>query len=228
MTVAMNRRLKLLVILLLGFKAVGCNILNNSDQRTYQTVAENPIRETRKAQRLTEQAVKEIERGKLVKAEQSLEKALIADVTFGPAHNNLGQVYFQQGKLYLAGMEFDYARRLMPERPEPYNNLGLVYERAGRTEEAIENFSSARSLEPSNAEFIGNLVRARVKHGDRDIEVQQMLQELLLLETRPDWLEWVNEQLKLHRYSNDNSLPQGLITPEEIPAVNNRPTLLPQ
>ncbi len=223
----MHRRIKLLVVILLGFEAVGCNILKKREQQIYQTIAENPLRETRKAQRLTEHAVKEIERGNLDKAEKTLEKALIADVTFGPGHNNLGQVYFQQGKLYLAGMEFDYARRLMPQRPEPYNNLGLVYERAGRTEEAIENFTSARALEPSNSEFIGNVVRARIRRGDREADVQEMLRELLLLETRPEWLEWVNEQLALNHYSQDTSLPQGVTLPEEIPAPRSEPTIPP-
>jgi Tfp pilus assembly protein PilF len=223
----MHQRIILLVVILLGFEAVGCNILEKREKRIYQTIAENPLRETRKAERLTVQAVKEIERGNLYKAEQTLEKALIADVTFGPAHNNLGQVYFQQGKLYLAAMEFDYARRLMPQRPEPYNNLGLVYERAGRTEEAIENFSLARALEPNNSEFVGNVVRVRMRRGDREADVQQMLRDLLLLETRPEWLEWVNEQLASTHFSQDATLPQGLTWPEEIPAPKSEPAIPP-
>ena len=53
-------------------------------------------------------------------AEAALKAALTADVMFGPAHNNLGKVYFHKGELYLAAREFDYAMKLMP------NTIGRI------------------------------------------------------------------------------------------------------
>ena len=38
----------------------------------------------------------------LAKAQEYLQKALVADVTYGPAHNTLGMLYLKQRRLYLA------------------------------------------------------------------------------------------------------------------------------
>ncbi len=128
-------------------------------------------------------------------AAQYLKHALSADPTFGPARNNLGRVYFAQGRMYDAAWEFEYAIRLMPHAPEPRNNLGLVMENVRRFDEAVEQYQSAVDLERDNPELLGNLTRARIRSGDVGEDIRTLLQELLFKDNRPVWLRWAAERL---------------------------------
>jgi tetratricopeptide (TPR) repeat protein len=169
------------------------------------------------------------------KAERHLQDALIADVRYGPAHNTLGTLYFSQHKLYLAAWEFEYAASLMPGRPEPFNNLGLVYEEAGRLGQAIESYEAAYAAAPSNAEYIGNLARALLKQGTPHDEVEHLLSELRMHDSRPDWLEWADDLLETHAdgakartpaFGGDGAGPltqPTLIEPETLPSPPEAP-----
>ena len=101
----------------------------------------------------------------IAEAEQCLHQSLLADVSFGPAHNTLGKLYFDQKKFYLAAWEFEYAMKTMPNRAEPVNNLGLVYEMVEQTDEAVVHYQKAVDLEPGNPQYVGNLIRARIRRG---------------------------------------------------------------
>src|SRR5688500_1660762 len=81
------------------------------------------VRDTDRARQLNERAYKLLNEGKHAEAEKVLHEALAADMTFGPARNNLGLVYYQIGRWYEAAWEFEYAVRLMPFQPAPRNNL---------------------------------------------------------------------------------------------------------
>src|SRR3954447_19477678 len=127
----------------------------------YQTAAADPLRDTDMARAEHARAAGLMEKGDYDAAEAALKAALTADVMFGPAHNNLGKIYFHKGELYLAAREFDYAMKLMPNQPEPANNLGLVFEARGRwmgsetrgrLDDAIEAYAKAAALEPDNVE----------------------------------------------------------------------------
>ncbi len=135
--------------------------------------------------------------GRLPKAESLLQRAVLADETYGLAHNNLGLVYFENGDLYSAAWSFQRAIDMMPERPEPFNNLGMVLEAAGRLDEAINQYLQAHELESGHPEYLGNLVRARLRRGDLDPLLEQQLQQLVLVETRPEWRDWAEDQLAL-------------------------------
>ncbi len=176
---------------------VGCSRTYRAGDRQYQTVESAPNRDTDTARTLNARALAHLEESEVEQAEKLLKDALAADITFGPAHNNLGKVYFQQGKLYLAAWEFQYAARLMPHQPEPRNNLGLVYERVGKLADAVDWYAKARELEPDNPELLGNLARAKVRRGDRDEQLRELLTELALKETRPEWRDWAERKLAL-------------------------------
>ncbi|MEM9916311.1 MAG: tetratricopeptide repeat protein [Planctomycetota bacterium] len=128
-------------------------------------------------------------------AEQLLLDAIAANVGFGPAHNNLGKVYYEQGKLYLAAWEFEYAIKLMPHHPEPRNNLALVLETVRRFDESITHYEAALDLEPDNPELLGNLARAKLRRGDPPDEIKQLLMDLVLKDSRPEWIDWANNEL---------------------------------
>ncbi|MCX5647496.1 MAG: tetratricopeptide repeat protein [Planctomycetota bacterium] len=163
----------------------------------YATVAADPRRDTERAREKNNKAVALISNGRLEEAEKVLKEALTADVFFGPAHSNLGTVYYRQQKFYLAAWEFQYAAKLMPHQPEPRNNLGLVFEAVGRLDEAAKWYDEAVALEPDNPEILGNLARTLIRNGRRDDRTRQVLSDLVLKDTRPDWVAWAREQLAL-------------------------------
>jgi Tfp pilus assembly protein PilF len=161
----------------------------------YQTIAKDPRRDTDQARVFTSKAVLLIDQSKWSDAESALQKALDADITFGPAHNNLGSVYLHQENLYQAAWEFQYAVKLMPSQPEPKNNLGLVLEAAGKLDDAIANYDQAMAIEPNNPQFVGNAARARARRGDKDAKSRDLLNRLLAIDNRPDWIQWAREKL---------------------------------
>jgi tetratricopeptide (TPR) repeat protein len=174
----------------------------------YQTTAADPLRDTDLARAEHARAVGLMDKGDYDAAEAALKAALTADVMFGPAHNNLGKVYFRKGELYRAAQEFNYAMKLMPNQPEPANNLGMVFEARGRLmgfgtpgnglDDAIEAYAKAAALEPDNVQILGNWARARalrVRRGERDADLAALLNKLVARETRPDWLAWEQREL---------------------------------
>ena len=174
----------------------GCQNPSGSNSN-YETITADPNRRTDEAKRLHTEALESIRADKPEDAQRLLKRALDADVMFGPAHNNLGKLYFSQGRHYLAAWEFQYAARLMPDRPEPRNNLGLVFEAVGKLDQAVEQYTQARVAAPDNAQIVGNLARARMRRGDRDPELKGLLEEVVLKDERPDWREWARERLAL-------------------------------
>lgn len=168
----------------------GCAAPSKKGADAYETVARDPRRDAELARRENERAVTLLDAGDDAGAETALKAALVADIMCGPAHNNLGKIYFRQRKLYLAAWEFQYAMKLMPNQPEPPNNLGLVFEATGKLDEAADAYGKAVELEPNGVQQMGNLARARVRRGDHDPALRDLLARLVLHETRPDWLSW--------------------------------------
>src|SRR5688572_25552238 len=97
----------LCIIALCPVLGLGCSTNRRPKPLDYQTVGRDLNRDTEFARKQNGKAVELIREGKLDEAEKVLREALAADVLFGPAHNNLGKVYFKQGKLYLAAWEFE-------------------------------------------------------------------------------------------------------------------------
>ena len=177
------------------------------------------------ARHLERKGRRAFEHGNLEKAASLFERAVLAAPDYGPAHNNLGLVHYEQGDLYAAAWDFERAAGAMPDRPEPVNNLGLVYEAAGRIEEAIGQFATAHELSPNNPIYLANLIRARRVRGDMDASLEEQLRHLSLIETRPQWRDWAEDQLVLF-------LPRELRRREadeepetrELESVPGRPT----
>jgi Tfp pilus assembly protein PilF len=185
-----------IALLVLSALVVGCASSKKPDnQPNYQTVGKDPRRDTDTAKAENARGLAALDKGNLTEAEAALKRALAADIMFGPAHNNLGKVYYKQNKLYLAAWEFEYAAKLMPHQAEPKNNMGLVFEAAGKWNEAIDNYSQALMIEPDNAEVIGNAARAHIRRGDSGPEVRELLTKLVMLDTRPQWVTWAKRRL---------------------------------
>ena len=161
----------------------------------YETVAKNPRRDSDRARRENEEGLAALSQGNYAEAEAALRQALADDVTFGPAHNNLGMVYYHQQRLYLAAWEFQYAIKLMPNQPEARNNLGLVFEAGGKLDQAVEAYEEAIKLEPQNPQYVGNGARARIRRGESGREVKELLTRLAQIDVRPEWVSWARQQL---------------------------------
>jgi len=150
---------------------------------------------TERALDLERSGVAFLAEGKNAQAQSAFEQAIAVDPGCGPAHNNLGKIYLGQQRFYQAAWEFESARKLLPTRPEPENNLGMVFERTGKIDLAVDHYTKAHGLAPDQCEILGNLVRARIRRGDRDATLKDLLSQLVLRESRPDWLAWAKEKL---------------------------------
>jgi Flp pilus assembly protein TadD len=182
----------LVIALLAGCRSSGAH---QQSKPMYSTLPDAAHQDAGAANAKHIRALELIDAGQLDEAEPLLREVLSADVTFGPAHNNLGKLYFEQGKFYLAAWEFEYAIKLMPHQPEPRNNLGLVLEVTQQLDEAATYYQQALDLEPGNPEILGNLIRARLSRGDHPADLRHLLRELLQKDTRPQWQKWAQDQL---------------------------------
>jgi tetratricopeptide (TPR) repeat protein len=206
-----------------GLCAAGCSPFGKREVRSYTTVVADAQHDAAQARVACDRAAKHFQKGNLAKAEADLQEALIADVSFAPAHNNLGHVYFQQGRLYLAAWEFEYARRLLPGSAEVNNNLGMVYEAAEQLPRAVEYYRMALSMDEGNPEYVGNLARALVRTEPDSPEIRPLLQCLAFNDSRPEWVVWAKDQLNLEYLSVPAGapmvsprVPPGATLPEEV------------
>jgi Tfp pilus assembly protein PilF len=204
----------------------GCASWNAPGQK-YQTIIADPHHDGQTAKARTHQAAKAWEKNHCDKAEQLLQEALAADVNYGPAHNNLGLLYFQQGRYYLAAWEFQYAMETMSDRPEPFNNLGMVFEKVERREAALEHYQMARDRDSANSQYLGNFIRVLLKEDDKDAAAPELLRDLLLIETRPEWRCWAEERLATGKF-NVPPPAESTATDSKIPVETEELKVLPQ
>ena len=217
---------KSLIVALAAALLAGCSLPSRRPARPYETVAVDPHRDTEAARAETGRGRALLDIGDPAAAEQALKAACQADLFYGPAHNNLGVAYYRQKKHYLAAWEFQYAARLMPGKPEPKNNLGMVMEAVGRLEDADDRYAEALAMEPDNAQFIGNLARCRIRRGQRTPETRQLLQDLILKDTRPEWIDWARMELtKLPPAATPPGSPPPVVppAPKEATAPGDKP-----
>lgn len=132
----------------------GCTSAPHGVYTLQKEINRDPLR----AQSLTRAAARTIDTDPL-RAERLLREALAADLYHGPAHNNLGVIFLEQGKLYEAAHEFEWAGKLMPGHPDPRVNLALVLERAGRIDEAMDAYATALEAYPNHLPTIQALAR---------------------------------------------------------------------
>jgi hypothetical protein len=185
-------------ILLMAFYvifAVGCAPIGRHHN---DTVSINMSAGWKKADELNQQGIGHFHAGKCDLAESEFRQAVRANEGHGGAHNNLGLMSYNRRNLVKAAHHFGKAVEYTPDNPSPVNNLGMALEAGGRVSEAIELYRQAHQMAPANPLFLGNLVRAKVRMGDRDELVIQQLRDLAFCETRPEWIDWADEQLAIH------------------------------
>ncbi len=191
----MSRNGIALLLALSALPAAGCARKTPDAGSRYVTAPADPNRNTSAARGLNARGVTLLKEGKPVEAARELKAALEADLLFGPAHNNLGTAYYRLQEYYRAAWEFQYAAKLMPNKPEPKNNLGRVMEAVGRLTDAARHYEQALVMAEDSAEFAGNLARCRIRLGQRDEKTRDLLQQIALKDTRQDWVTWARLEL---------------------------------
>jgi Tfp pilus assembly protein PilF len=195
------------ILFALALACVGCGSLRH---HAAPVAADAQPRRTAEAVVHHQKALEDLKAGRLEEAQQELKAALDDDLFYGPAHNNLGIVYYQQKKYYEAAWEFQAAAKLMPRKAEPLNNLGLVFEAAGKLQEASDWYEKALSAEPDTAETVGNLARVRTRANRQDERTRQLLDDVARNDPRPEWVAWARERLmSMHDTEPAPATPAG-------------------
>jgi Tfp pilus assembly protein PilF len=171
-------------LLVLSSCATSSGPYNNADPQR---------RNTAEAERLTRKAA-DLIASDPISAEKLLREALAEDLFHGPAHNNLGVLFFEQDRLYEAAAEFEWARKLMPGHPDPRLNLGLVLERGGRIDDAIASYHAALKIAPEHLETTQALARTLLRHNRVDPDLDPRLQ-LIAMRGTPTWSDWAHRRL---------------------------------
>ncbi|QQE11332.1 tetratricopeptide repeat protein [Planctomycetota bacterium] len=190
----MRKAHRYIALLLITIIFTGCTGNPKQDKQVYESPAEAKAAQAEKASILNHEAAMYIEQRQYQKAETLLKEALTEDMTYAPAHNNLGLVYYHQQQYYTAAWEFEYAVKLMDNASEPLNNLGMVYEAVGQYEKAHGYYERAYKADPNNVQIIGNYARNHVRQGLRNDQVRTLIDEIILRDNRTDWIEWAKEQ----------------------------------
>ena len=82
-------------------------------------------------------------------AVDALEAARRIEPRAYPVLNNLGNAYFELGRLDAAALAYREVIRLAPAEAEARFNLGLVYEKQGMLDLARRQFEAASALQPA-------------------------------------------------------------------------------
>lgn len=181
-----------MALLAVSLSAGLCACAGSRPDGPYTPISE-AMRDTAAAQRLNHEAAPLISTDP-ARAEALLRRALNADLYYGPAHNNLGVLFLQQGRLYEAAGEFEWARKLMPGNPDPRMNLALVLERAGRTDDALSAYAAALEVRPEHIQSIQALARLQLRFGRADERTAGLLDEIAVRGETERWRDWARGQ----------------------------------
>jgi len=102
------------------------------------------------------------------------------------AHNNLGNVFLQQGRADDAIAQFQKAREIQPDQANAYYNLGNALLQKGRLDEAVVQFQTALKIEPGYAKAHNNLANTLLQQGRVDEAIAHFQTALNI---QPDFAE---------------------------------------
>lgn len=183
-----------------------CGAKGSSPYTPQSESGRNPI----EAERLNREAAAHLSSNPKL-AESLVRRALAHDLYCGPAHNNLGVLLLQEGRLYEAAAEFEWARKLIPGNPEPRLNLALALDRAGRRGDAIVACRAALEIAPDHIPAMQHLASMQLRAGTADNETRAMLTRIAEAGESEAWRLWAREQ-SLRLESRDSS-PRGQLRP---------------
>jgi hypothetical protein len=89
------------------------------------------------------------------------------------AHNNMGDIYSQEGNVEGAIKEFKRAIELKPNYADVYHNLATTYYRKGDLKEAVKLYQQATSFNPELFESHFNLGIIYLDTGELDLAIKE-------------------------------------------------------
>jgi tetratricopeptide (TPR) repeat protein len=73
--------------------------------------------------------------------------------SFAPAHRHMGQIFFEQGKMDLAALQFEEAAKLAPSDEDDWN-LARTYSAAKKPDQALPRLARLQRRDPNNYEML--------------------------------------------------------------------------
>jgi len=122
-----------------------------------------------------------LERGRYIKATDSLKEALRLKPDNYTAHYLLGKVYKEQGLFDKSIFEFENAISINKFFPPPYKGLAEIYEEKGEVKKAISYFHRYYEMEPNPAEIDEIKIRvAKIEAEIQESESRRQRNKLLM------------------------------------------------
>ncbi len=128
-----------------------------------------------------------------------LEKAVQKDPFFGPAHNNLGIILYQQNELHHAAEHFNKAASLLSQNPAPLTNLAILHAKLCRWDAALKHAQKAYHRDPHNTHTLKILALAMSRNSPEFVEFDQILDKLLAKNITNKWRKWAVNQKILNK-----------------------------
>jgi Flp pilus assembly protein TadD len=125
-----------------------------------------PTAQQRSAEYWNERGFAHREAGEEERAEAAFKEAVRLAPESEVGHNNLGRLYFVQGRYEEAVESFERAAELRPSGAGIYRNLGDSYARLGRYEKAAEVLRRAVEMNPEDADAHRDLGVVFILGGD--------------------------------------------------------------
>jgi len=102
------------------------------------------------------------------------------------AHDNLGNIFFQNGRTGEALAQYQMALKIRPRYALAHNNLGIALSKTGRLDEALEHYHQALTIEPRYAQAHNNLGIALIQKGLVDEALPHFQAALALQPNNPE------------------------------------------
>lgn len=117
-----------------------------------QTGISGSMNEASDANKLNDEAIKEIRKKNFAKAESLLNLAISQAPDKAELYNHLGFALKSQSRYKDAILQYEKALSIKPDFPEALNNLALAYELNENKQKAFELYSKAITLKPAYAD----------------------------------------------------------------------------
>ncbi len=105
------------------------------------------------------------------------------------AHNNLGLIFYQNGKIDEGIEHYKQSIKIYPNNPEAYNDMGVGLFKKGQVQEAIEHYEQALRLRPNYLEAHNNLGLVMLKTGKMQEAIEKFQYTLKIY---PYYIESLN------------------------------------